>query len=136
VLYSFCSLPGCIDGAGPAAGLIADKQGELFGTAQAGGVGCPQNSGCGIVFKLTPPANGRTVWKETVLHRFGGTDGANPYAGLIADKEGALFGTTLRGGGGCTPFSNSCGTVFKLTLCAKPRRSDENDGCPVFLSQE
>ena len=131
VLYTFCSLPGCSDGAGPAAGLIADRRGVLFGTAQSGGIGCPQNSGCGIVFKLTPPAKGQTAWKETALYRFSGTDGANPYAGLIADKQNSLFGTTLRGGGGCTPFSYSCGTVFELTLCPEPRNCAQN----LFASQ-
>jgi uncharacterized repeat protein (TIGR03803 family) len=46
-----------------------------------------------------------------VLHSFLGapSDGAGPFAGLIADKEGALYGTTLGGG------SSGFGTVFKMT---------------------
>lgn len=57
---------------------------------------------------------------ETVLYSFkGGTDGEFPYAGLIADAQGALYGTTegsIGGGGtlGC-PIGGNCGTVFKLT---------------------
>jgi uncharacterized repeat protein (TIGR03803 family) len=53
---------------------------------------------------------------ETVLYSFtGGSDGAQPIARLIADKEGALYGTTGYGGSGCQQ-TGGCGTVFKLTL--------------------
>jgi hypothetical protein len=86
------------------------------------------------VFKLTPPAKGQTAWTETVLHSFtGGSDGGNPYAGLIAIAragEESLYGTTQSGGSG------SNGTVFKVTLCPEPRRRDDHDGCPVFVSEE
>ena len=52
---------------------------------------------------------------ETVLHSFkgGSSDGATPYAGLITDKHGALYGTTQSGG------TRNVGTVFKLTPPAK-----------------
>jgi uncharacterized repeat protein (TIGR03803 family) len=113
VLYSFCSLSNCGDGASPLAGLIADNHGALYGTTTGGGTGVG-NNGQGIVFKLTPPAKGQTAWTETVLYIFkGGSDGATPYAGLIADNHGALYGTTRLGGTG------SDGTVFKLTPPAK-----------------
>jgi hypothetical protein len=61
---------------------------------------------------------------ETVLHNFTGypNDGAYPIAGLIADKEGALYGTTQEGGNnGCNGYG--CGTVFKLTPPAKGRKA-------------
>jgi uncharacterized repeat protein (TIGR03803 family) len=52
--------------------------------------------------------------KETVLHSFtGGADGAWPYAGLVRDKAGNLYGTTA--GGGTGSCDAGCGTVFKLT---------------------
>jgi uncharacterized repeat protein (TIGR03803 family) len=52
---------------------------------------------------------------ETVLHKFkGGSDGANPHAGLISDSTGALYGTTWRGGGTGCVGGLGCGTVFKL----------------------
>lgn len=107
VLYSFT---GGSDGANPYAGLIMDASGNLYGTASAGGntaAGCINSlgtSGCGTVFKLTP--NGSTF---TVLYTFtGGSDGANPTAGLIMDTSGNLYGTTSQGG-------NAFGTVFELT---------------------
>ena len=48
VLYSFCSLPSCSDGAFPDAALIADSSGNLYGTTKVGGA-----SGNGTVFKLS-----------------------------------------------------------------------------------
>ena len=50
-------------------------------------------------------------------------DGAFPYGGLIFDDQGALYGTTYEGGGGCVQWHNGCGTVFKLTAA----RQDETD---------
>lgn len=90
------------DGARPEAGLVADAMGALYGTTADGGV-----TGNGMAFKLTPSGSG---YVETVLHGFGvGNDGANPYAGLIVDNVGALYGTTASGG------AHGYGTVFKLT---------------------
>ncbi len=103
VLYFFA---GGSDGSDPVASLIFNSNGALFGTTQLGGGAA--NSG--TVFQLTPPVPPATEWTETVLHSFqGGSDGALPMAGLIFDSNGALFGTTQRGGG----TANS-GTVFKL----------------------
>jgi len=95
-------------GAHPNAGVTVDPAGNLYGTAYDGG--SPVLNSPGVVYKLSPPATGN-VWKETVLHRFTskGTDGASPYASLLLDKTGALYGTTSGGG------SFGCGTVFKVT---------------------
>jgi uncharacterized repeat protein (TIGR03803 family) len=92
------------DGINPAAGLILDQTGNLFGTTQFGG-----RYNDGTVFELSPDAHGG--WKEKLLHVFGsrGTlDGANPVAGLILDAAGNLYGTTSSGG------ADKCGTVFEL----------------------
>jgi uncharacterized repeat protein (TIGR03803 family) len=98
------------DGAKPAAPLIADAAGALFGTTVEGGSGSACRGGCGTVFKLTPGPHGFT---ETLLHEFaGGADGAAPYGGLIADANGALYGTAAAGGSGC---GAGCGVVYKLT---------------------
>jgi uncharacterized repeat protein (TIGR03803 family) len=103
-IYSFSGSP---DGATPGLGaLLADDMGALSGTTFGGGT-----YGNGTVFKLTPPRQGQTAWTESVLWSFsGGSDGANPEAGLIADERGALYGTTSTGGA-CA----FCGTVFELT---------------------
>jgi uncharacterized protein YceK len=120
VLYSFT---GGSDGGNPS-GVILDSKGALYGTTlnSGGGTGCSVafGQGCGTVFKLTPPAAGQTQWTLTVLHTFtGGSDGGNPFAGLIFDSKGALYGTTANNGAsdgsGCNNVPYGCGTVFKLT---------------------
>jgi uncharacterized repeat protein (TIGR03803 family) len=97
------------DGAGPKAGLIADANGNLFGTTSAGGA-----SGQGTVFKLAKTASGYAN-APTILASFcaltGCTDGSQPQAGLIPDANGNLFGTTEFGGA----IANSVGTVFEVT---------------------
>jgi uncharacterized repeat protein (TIGR03803 family) len=111
LLYSFTGLK---DGGDPQAGLIFDSAGNLYGTTYSGG---SYSYTAGVVFELTPSANGQ--WTETVLHDFGtGTDGANPTAGLIFDAAGDLYGTTVGGGNpgsGCNGYGKLCGTVFELT---------------------
>ncbi|HTT83096.1 MAG TPA: choice-of-anchor tandem repeat GloVer-containing protein [Rhizomicrobium sp.] len=69
---------------------------------------------CGAVSGLTLPACAATP-QEQVLYRFGGgSDGAQPNAGLVADAAGNLYGTTSAGGGtGCG--GSGCGTVFELS---------------------
>jgi uncharacterized repeat protein (TIGR03803 family) len=108
VLYSFT---GGADGAIPYAGLIRDMAGNLYGTTYAGGTSTFCTNGCGTVFKLNKTG------KETVLHSFGGADGAYPFSRLIRDKAGNLYGTTVYGGDlSCYPFNgNGCGTAFKIT---------------------
>jgi uncharacterized repeat protein (TIGR03803 family) len=99
------------DGADPVSGLIADEAGNLYGTASRGG---SSQCSCGTVFELSPPAHGQTTWRLAVLHSFDGApDGANPVAGLVADAEGNLYGTTETGGiYGDNATTN--GTVYKL----------------------
>jgi uncharacterized repeat protein (TIGR03803 family) len=111
VLYSFCSLSDCADGALPSAGrLVFDAMGNLYGTTGAGGLhgGDCDSYGCGTVFELTPSAGG--VWSETVLYKFppNGAHGLAP-SGLVLDSVGNLFGTTANGG------LSSAGTVFEVT---------------------
>src|SRR6185312_11270430 len=92
IIYSF---KGDSDGAEPYASVIADKSGALYGTTRSGGA----SGGFGTAFKLSPPAAGSNLWKETVLHRFtGGKDGAFPEAPLVMDATGNLYGTTSGGG--------------------------------------
>jgi uncharacterized repeat protein (TIGR03803 family) len=80
------------DGYWPYAGLISDAAGNLYGTTASGG-----RSDNGTVFELTP--QGDDTWKETIPYNFaGGTDGATPYASLIFDSSGNLYGTAYQGG--------------------------------------
>jgi len=103
VLYTF---QGGRDGAIPDGSLLMDIAGNLYGTTTAGG-GAPCN--CGTVFRLAPDGT------ETVLHAFqDGSDGGAPFAGVIADKAGNLYGTTYAGGN-TRCHGAGCGTVFKLT---------------------
>jgi uncharacterized repeat protein (TIGR03803 family) len=107
-IYSF---QGGSDGEEPQAALIADKNGNLYGTTAGGGASCG-NDYCGTVFEMTPGGS------ETVLHIFqGGNDGVTPRGGLLRDHAGNLYGTTSLGGGdgGCSDEEiKGCGTVFEL----------------------
>jgi uncharacterized repeat protein (TIGR03803 family) len=104
VLHSFN--PNSTDGYQPNAGLILDAAGDLFGTADEGGM-----YGYGAVFELLPRPGG--LWAEKLLHHFTGahSDGTLPYGGLIFDALGNLYGTTLFGGATVPGH----GTVFELT---------------------
>jgi uncharacterized repeat protein (TIGR03803 family) len=107
------------DGVSSYAGLISDKEGNLYGTTYYGGNGAcssGQFPGCGTVFKLTPRVSGK--WQETVIYNFtAGSDGAFPAAALTFDADGNLFGTTASGGLGSCNLGGyvGCGTVFELT---------------------
>ncbi len=78
------------------AGVTLDPSGNLYGTTYFGGppAFCGGNyRGCGVVFTLNPSG------QETVLHSFtGGADGGDPFAGVILDSAGNLYGTTYGGG--------------------------------------
>jgi uncharacterized repeat protein (TIGR03803 family) len=87
----------------PYAGLILDGTGNLYGTTAFGGV-----YGRGAVFELSPAGGGE--WTETLLHSFDDVskEGGEPYASLILDGAGDLYGTTLYGG------AYNSGAVFEL----------------------
>jgi uncharacterized repeat protein (TIGR03803 family) len=90
-------------------GVIRDAAGNLYGTTVYGGdFNCSGGLGCGTVFKVD------ATGKETVLYTFAGsTDGAEP-SGLIQDKAGNLYGTTVYGGDLNCDRGLGCGTVFKI----------------------
>ncbi len=131
VLYSF---KGGNDGSDPIAGVISDSSGNSYGTTYGGGA-----DGFGTVFKLASDGT------ETVLHAFkgGSRDGAYPYAGLISDSSGNLYGTTVQGGlkAGICYFGGPirCGTIFEMAadgtetiryrfMTKKSRYGHEDDG--------
>ena len=94
-------------GADPSMGLIQDQEENLYGTAQTDGP-----YGHGTVYKVTRHG------KFTLMYAFvGGSDGSAPFAPLLEDASGNLYGTTVGGGGSsnCGGSDYGCGTVFKLT---------------------
>ncbi|MFZ0314765.1 MAG: choice-of-anchor tandem repeat GloVer-containing protein [Candidatus Korobacteraceae bacterium] len=97
-LYSFS---GSSNGESPYAGLIFDQVGNLYGATLQGGSG-----GGGTVFQLTPSGSS---WTQSTLYSFPGTAGSGPYATLLMDSGGNLYGTTKGAG------AYGKGSVFKLT---------------------
>ena len=91
------------DGQQPYSGVVADAEGNLYGTTSIGGI-----HGKGIVFELSRSADGH--WTKTILHTFGETsvDASGSYSSLLLDRSGNLYGTTDSGG----VYNN--GTVFEI----------------------
>ncbi len=91
------------------AGVTLDKKGNLYGTTIMGGASGNGTSGYGTVYKVDRFGN------ESVLYNFTGKeDGAYPFASLLLDSTGNLYGTTYDGGDlSCQP-PNGCGTVFEV----------------------
>ncbi len=106
VLYRFTGLD---DGGLPGYGDLAfDAAGNIYGTTMSGGANCSPYYNCGVVFKLTRSGES---WTESVLYSFSqsGDGGDIPYAGVILDSAGNLYGTTSLGG------TDGGGIVFQLT---------------------
>lgn len=95
------------DGEAPYDSVIIDSLGNLYGTTSLGGdYSCNSVYGCGLVFVLRPTSGG---WDEAALVVFsGGNEGLGPYANLVMDPRGHLYGTTEYGG------ARGLGTVFEL----------------------
>ena len=97
VLHSFANT----DGAAPMGALTADTAGNFYSTTNLGGT-----HRSGTVFKLSKSGQ---QWTESVLYNFtGGIDGSYPFAGVIFDSRGNLYGTAAEGG------TDSVGTVYAL----------------------
>jgi uncharacterized repeat protein (TIGR03803 family) len=100
VLYTFT---GGDDGGSPFAGLTLDPAGNLYGTALNYGSG-----GGGVVFELDAAGHYTVLYSFTV----DGPDGSAPFAGVVRDSSGNLYGTASAGGD--TGCSLSCGVVYVL----------------------
>ena len=128
VLYSFCAVLGCQDGANPYAGLTVDKSGNFYGTTLGGG-----STNNGTVFEVN------TTGSEIVLHSFENTpDFAFPYGGVTLDTKGNLYGTTWFGG------ANNSGGVYEVGVdqtetrlydhwCAFPCTQDGDSSTAALL---
>ncbi|HEX4862066.1 MAG TPA: choice-of-anchor tandem repeat GloVer-containing protein [Rhizomicrobium sp.] len=143
-LFDFCTHAGQADGempggrgltyAGAASGALYDGTSPLYGITQFGGNGLQNggNIGYGVAFALTP--KGRK-WKETILRTFCSedgstcTDGGDPFASLLADASGNLYGTLVTGGanGGGVAYEIAAGTHAYTVLydfCAQANCTD------------
>jgi hypothetical protein len=112
VLHAFS---GNDDGFAPSGLTIFD--GRLYGFTWGGGGSC--SGGCGTVYELTPPSEGRHEWRYERLHTFTGPAAAHgPFGNPLVERTGSIFGIAYSGGptapAGCAPFKG-CGEVFKLT---------------------
>jgi uncharacterized repeat protein (TIGR03803 family) len=104
-LYNFT---GQSDGGNPTGRLVFDSAGNLYGGTYYGGIpDCEYNSGCGVVYELSPGTGGK--WTEQVIHSFVSTDGASANSSLVFDSSGNIWGTTISAG------ASGCGTAFELS---------------------
>jgi uncharacterized repeat protein (TIGR03803 family) len=101
ILHNFAG--GMSDGCNPDAGVAGDSKGNLYGVTE----GCGAISyGYGTLYKLSARN------KLTLLHSFGGVDGASPIGEVLRTTNGSLYGTTS-GGGTHNCGGSGCGTVWK-----------------------
>ena len=106
ILYNFCNLLGCPDGAHPYANVIFDANSNMYGTTAYGGVYAH-----GTAYEMPTPYVAENVLYNFCTGGFGCPDGATPLAGLTLDSANNLYGTTDLGGVGN-------GEVFQLPFPA------------------
>jgi uncharacterized repeat protein (TIGR03803 family) len=111
--------------------LVQGKDGSFYGVTRLGGTGYTNGSyGNGTIFRITPDGS------FTMLFHFNGTNGANPFGGLLQGRDGDFYGTTTSGGSGYngTAFSGY-GTVFRVSLqpviSVQPQSQANNAGATV-----
>jgi len=95
-------------GSFPFGALVEGTDGNFYGTTLQGGGSANCRNGCGIIFRMTPTG------ALTVLTAFNGSNGGNPYSGLVQGGDGNFYGTTSIGGSS-TKCPKGCGTVYKIT---------------------
>jgi hypothetical protein len=91
------------DGGLPYAGVVFDKDRDLYGSASGGGINAQ-----GTIFCLRRPAGKKRLWQLITLHEFsGGNDGQNPVGGVVLDFHSKLYGTAEYA-------QNTSGDVFEM----------------------
>lgn len=111
IIYNFASPLAAYS---PAAGLVADQNGNFYGTTWGGG-----SNGTGTVYELQRMPGG--TWAENVIFSFPTLGNQYGYAAnaVIFDHSGNIYGTTTQGGGwGCGDDQGNvwgCGTVYELS---------------------
>ncbi|MGB8013556.1 MAG: choice-of-anchor tandem repeat GloVer-containing protein [Terriglobales bacterium] len=107
LVHTFTGAP--TDGSGARSAPVIDPAGNLYGTTFWGGA-----KNYGTVYKLSPITTGKKKgeWKEKILYTFNagkaGTGPNAPFAGLVLDGNGNLYGTTSGGG------KRGAGAVFEI----------------------
>jgi uncharacterized repeat protein (TIGR03803 family) len=102
VIYSFCSLASCADGANPYSSLFLGSNGDLYGTTYYGGA-----NNNGTLFKITTSGTLTTLYSFCSLASC--ADGTGPEGQLAEDSAGNIYGTANYGG------ASNVGTVFKFS---------------------
>jgi uncharacterized repeat protein (TIGR03803 family) len=123
VLYNFTGRP---DGCDLQQGLVRDKAGNLYGTAEECGP-----YGWGTIFKVN------SAGKFTLLHSFTKSDGGYPANGhLTLDNAGNLYGVTYLGGSHPCDLGFGCGVLYELSKTGKftvlHSFAGGSDGCNPF----
>jgi uncharacterized repeat protein (TIGR03803 family) len=113
------------NGSSPDGGLVMDGNGNLYGTTSSGGAYSD-----GTVFEYVPGSG--TI---TTLASFNGTNGSSPWAGLIMDSSGNLYGTTNAGGvyGDGTVFEVVQGSGAITTLASFNGTNGANPYCTLLM---
>lgn len=110
-LYSFSNNE---TGFAPYTSLARDADGNLYGIANVTNSKCANQTGCTVLFEVSPPAVEGEAWTEAPLHLFvGGKDGFLPLGAPSVDSKGNVYGTTSQGGTGLCS-GEGCGTVYQL----------------------
>ena len=114
--------------------LTQGADGNFYGVTLFGGDVCPNPSGCGTVFKMTPAGTLTTLYEFCAHPQTTCPDGYGPLGTLVQATNGDFYGVTS--GGGNAVCSDGCGTIFKITragvfttlysFCARANCADGN----------
>jgi len=120
-LHSFCEpvyqYHYCLNGFDPTAELVQGSDGNLYGTADAGGSPLCDYAGCGVIFEVTPGGQFTNVY--TFCPKTNCADGSSPGA-LMQATDGLFYGVTTQGGPPECHFDRGCGTAFSLATGLGP----------------
>ncbi|MBZ5719607.1 MAG: IPT/TIG domain-containing protein [Acidobacteriia bacterium] len=99
IIYSFCPVAGCVDGADPQGGVMLGFDGNLWGTTQIGGA-----HAAGTAFKITPTGTLTKIWDFA-----NGTDESVPYFAILQGQDGNHYGVSYG------QYVGQYGAFFKIS---------------------
>jgi uncharacterized repeat protein (TIGR03803 family) len=124
ILYNFCSISLCLDGADPGAPLVQAPNGNYYGTTAFGGAGTTcsltdgvkiLHGGCGTIYQISPSGTLTTLYTFVCSQTGSCPGGWDPTGPLVLGHDGNFYGATYYGGSGSCGALNGCGTIFKVT---------------------